>query len=126
MKRSPSKKLSEVVEKWRKRKKGHFVVYTREGARFVVPLSYLNHAIFRVLLDMAEEEFGLTVDGRLQVPCEEELMNSILSLLRKNPPQEGDNAIVSVSDTTSIGASVSSFLARSSARNQSELEATVI
>jgi hypothetical protein len=47
---------------------------------------YLNHPIFRVLLEMAEEEFGSTILGPLQVPCEEELMDFILSLLRKNPP----------------------------------------
>ncbi|XP_031254599.1 auxin-induced protein 6B [Pistacia vera] len=77
-------KLSEMVEKWRKRKKGHFSVYTKEGKRFVVPLYYLNHPIFRVLLEMAEEEFGIIANGPLQVPCEEELMDNILSLLRRN------------------------------------------
>lgn len=76
-------KLSEIVERWRKRKKGHFAVYTKEGKRFVVPLYYLNHPIFRVLLEMAEEEFGIMANRPLQVPCEEELMGNILSLLRR-------------------------------------------
>ncbi|KAI3857236.1 hypothetical protein MKW92_005127 [Papaver armeniacum] len=76
-------KLSEIMGKWRKSRKGYFVVYAKEGKRFVVPLYYLNHPIFKVLLEMAEEEFGSTV-GPLQVPCEEELMDFILALLRNN------------------------------------------
>lgn len=106
METSP-KKLTEILEKWR-RKKGHFVVYTKEGKRFVVPLYYLNHPIFKVLLEMAEEEFGPTVDGPLQVPCEEELMEYILSMLRKNTSQEVANVLLSMASCK--GASVSSFL----------------
>ncbi|XP_059462076.1 auxin-responsive protein SAUR36 [Corylus avellana] len=94
MKRSP-KKLSEIIEKWKKRKKGYFAVYTKEGRRFVVPLYYLNHPIFRVLLEMAQEEFGSTILGPLQVPCEEELMEYILSLLRKNPSEKLDIGVLS-------------------------------
>ncbi|KAK6939269.1 Small auxin-up RNA [Dillenia turbinata] len=93
---SSSKMLREIVEKWRKRKKGHFVVYTKEGKRFVVPIEYLNHPVFRVLLEMAEEEFGSSVDGPLQVPCEEEFMDYILSLLRKTPPQEVETVLASI------------------------------
>uniref|UniRef100_M1ALR1 Auxin-responsive family protein n=1 Tax=Solanum tuberosum TaxID=4113 RepID=M1ALR1_SOLTU len=80
--KSPSKKLSNIIAKWRKGRKGQFVVYTKEGKRFVVPLYYLNHPIFKVLLEMAEEEYGSNVNGPLQVPCENELMEYILCLLR--------------------------------------------
>ncbi|KAL9172909.1 hypothetical protein ABFS82_03G078500 [Erythranthe guttata] len=71
-----SKKLSKIIEKWKRR--GHFVVYSNDNNRFTVPLCYLNHPIFRVLLEMAEEEYGLTVHGPLLVPCEKQLMHSIL------------------------------------------------
>ncbi|XP_022766545.1 auxin-induced protein 6B-like [Durio zibethinus] len=108
MLKGSSMKLSEIVERWRKRKKGHFAVYTKEGKRFVVPLCYLNHPIFRVLLEMAEEEFGTANHGPLQVPCEEELMDYILSLLRKNPSENVNKALASM--TTCQGASLSSFL----------------
>ncbi|KAK6939049.1 Small auxin-up RNA [Dillenia turbinata] len=94
--RSSSKIIREIVEKWRKRKKGLFVVYTKEGKRFVVPIGYLNRPIFRVLLEMAEEEFGSSVDGPLQVPCEEEFMDYILSLLRKTTSQEVETALASI------------------------------
>lgn len=109
-------KLSEMVEKWRKRKKGHFAVYTKEGKRFVVPLYYLNHPIFRVLLEMAEEEFGIMANRPLQVPCEEELMDNILSLLRRNPSHDAEKALESM--TTCRGASIASFFPLFHTHNQ--------
>ncbi|KAF5183387.1 Auxin-responsive protein saur36 [Thalictrum thalictroides] len=97
------KKLSEIIGSWKKGRKGHFVVYAKQGKRFVVPLYYLNHPIFKVLLEMAEEEFGSTVDGPLQVPCEEEFMDYIVAMLRKNPTVEVEKALLSI--TTCRGAS---------------------
>ncbi|KAK3231955.1 hypothetical protein Dsin_003836 [Dipteronia sinensis] len=110
MRKSSSVKPREIVEKLiMKRKKGHFAVYTKEGKRFVVPLHYLNHPIFRVLLEMAQEEFGTTVNGPLQVPCEEEMMDYILSLLRKSASEEVDEAYISMTTSTCrSGASSSS------------------
>ncbi|CAN8292255.1 unnamed protein product [Cochlearia groenlandica] len=86
MKRGSCKslRLPDLMEKWiMKWKKGHFAVYTREGRRFVLPLDYLKHPIFQVLLEIAEEEFGSTICGPLQVPCDGSLMDHILMLLRK-------------------------------------------
>ncbi|KAK4390883.1 UNVERIFIED_CONTAM: Auxin-responsive protein SAUR36 [Sesamum calycinum] len=89
-----SKKLSKIVGKWKRR--GSFVVYSKDNKRFVVPLRYLNHPIFRVLLEMAEEEYGLTADGPLQVPLEKELVEYILCLLRKHPTEEVEKAVLSL------------------------------
>ncbi|KAL3641074.1 hypothetical protein CASFOL_016042 [Castilleja foliolosa] len=89
-----SKKLSKMIGKWRK--KGHFVVYSKDNKRFLVPLYYLNHPIFQVLLEMAEEEYGLTAHGPLQVPCEKELMESILCLLKRKTNEEVEKAFLSV------------------------------
>lgn len=82
-------------------------MYTKEGKRFVVPLRYLNHPIFRVMLELAEEEFGTVVHGPLQVPCEEEFMDYILSVLRKNPSREVENGLISFN--TCSEASISAF-----------------
>lgn len=53
--------------------KGHCAVYvgeTENKKRFVVPVSYLNHPSFQVLLSHAEEEFGFDHPmGGLTIPC---------------------------------------------------------
>ncbi|XP_020574201.1 auxin-responsive protein SAUR64-like [Phalaenopsis equestris] len=91
---SNSYKLGELLaSKWRwlaskegrrKRSKGHFVFYAKGGKRFLVPLKYLQHPIFRVLLEVAKEEFGYGSCGPLRVPCEEELMDHLVSLMEKS------------------------------------------
>ncbi|CAA7042541.1 unnamed protein product [Microthlaspi erraticum] len=101
------------MEKWRKRKKGHFAVYTREGKRFLLPLDYLNHPILQVLLEMAEDEFGTTIDGPLQVPCDGSLMNHIIMLVRRSMSDDYNHddmkSLVASSSSTCKGASVSSL-----------------
>ncbi|KAG0450593.1 hypothetical protein HPP92_026665 [Vanilla planifolia] len=66
-----------IASKWRRlaskgakrRSKGHFAVYADGGKRFVVPLRYLDHPIFRVLLELAEEEFGTVACGPSASPA---------------------------------------------------------
>lgn len=64
--------------------KGHIAIYVGEGyrKRFVIPISYLNHALFQDLLNMAEEEFGFDHPmGGLTIPCSEEYFVSLTSTL---------------------------------------------
>ncbi|KAD4982154.1 hypothetical protein E3N88_18825 [Mikania micrantha] len=69
-----ARKLVKMAKKWPKESsksccnekmanKGHFVVYTIDKNRFVIPLSYLNTNIFKELLRMSEDEFGLPSNG---------------------------------------------------------------
>ncbi|CAJ1972611.1 unnamed protein product [Sphenostylis stenocarpa] len=60
--------------------KGHFVVYTIDKTRFVVPLTCLRNNVFRELLRMSEEHFGLPTDGPIILPCEAPFMEYVLSL----------------------------------------------
>ena len=53
--------------------KGHFVVYSADQKRFLLPLNYLNNKIVRELLKLAEEEFGLPTNGPLIVPAMQSL-----------------------------------------------------
>ncbi|KAJ7001383.1 hypothetical protein NC653_011723 [Populus alba x Populus x berolinensis] len=56
--------------------KGCLAVYVGETQkkRFVVPVSYLNQAIFQDLLSQAEEQFGYDHPmGGLTIPCREEI-----------------------------------------------------
>ncbi|TYH26409.1 hypothetical protein ES288_A03G250300v1 [Gossypium darwinii] len=57
---------------------GHFVIYTIDQKRFVIPLAYLRNTIFMELLKMSEEEFGLPSDGPIRFPCDSVAMNYIV------------------------------------------------
>ncbi|KAK7312265.1 hypothetical protein VNO77_36016 [Canavalia gladiata] len=63
--------------------KGHLAVYVGENyKRFVIPISYLSHPLFRDLLDWAEEEFGFNHPmGGLTIPCTEDYFISLTSSL---------------------------------------------
>ncbi|KAH0679742.1 hypothetical protein KY284_020827 [Solanum tuberosum] len=74
---SCSTSSSSIVEK------GHFVVYTADQARFVVPLAYLENEVIRQLLSMSEEEFGLPRGGPITLPCDSAFMSYIISLIKK-------------------------------------------
>lgn len=63
--------------------KGHFVVYTTDRRRFTMPLSYLSNNIFLQLFKMSEEEFGLSSNQPITLPCNAEFMDYLVSLIRK-------------------------------------------
>ncbi|WMV26298.1 hypothetical protein MTR67_019683 [Solanum verrucosum] len=63
--------------------KGHFVVYTTDQSRFVIPLAYLENEVIRQLLRMSEEEFGLSSGGPITLPCDSAFMEYIVSLIKK-------------------------------------------
>ncbi|XP_018623926.3 auxin-responsive protein SAUR68-like [Nicotiana tabacum] len=74
---SCSTSSSSIVEK------GHFVVYTTDQERFVIPLAYLENEVIRQLLSMSEEEFGLPSGGPITLPCDSAFMDYINSLIKK-------------------------------------------
>ncbi|CAH8258328.1 unnamed protein product [Arabidopsis lyrata] len=112
-------RLSELMEKWR-RKRGYFAVYTNEGKRFVLPLDYLNHRMLQVLLEMAEDEFGTTIDGPLKVPCDGSLLDHIIMLVRRSKSHDYDDVEKSSTSSSCKGASISSLF-----RGQSQLQSLV-
>ncbi|OVA12633.1 Auxin-induced protein [Macleaya cordata] len=62
--------------------KGHFAVYVGEKrSRYIVPISFLTHPEFQILLQRAEEEFGFDHDMGLTIPCEEVVFRSLTSML---------------------------------------------
>ncbi|XP_009615373.1 auxin-responsive protein SAUR68-like [Nicotiana tomentosiformis] len=63
--------------------KGHFVVYTANQARFVIPLAYLENEVIRQLLRQSEEEFGLQSGGPITLPCDSDFLDYIISLIKK-------------------------------------------
>ncbi|MCD9559568.1 hypothetical protein HAX54_017618 [Datura stramonium] len=63
--------------------KGHFVVYTIDQRRFVIPLAYLENEVIRATLIIFEEEFGLSSGGPITLPCDSAFMDYIVSLIKK-------------------------------------------
>ncbi|XP_030511700.2 auxin-responsive protein SAUR68-like [Rhodamnia argentea] len=63
--------------------KGHFVIYTADGGRFTIPLHCLHSNIFQELFKMSEQEFGLSGDGPIIVPCDAASMEYIVLLVRR-------------------------------------------
>ncbi|KAK2976265.1 hypothetical protein RJ640_026894 [Escallonia rubra] len=74
--------------------KGHFVVYSADMRRFVVPLDYLKNAVFRELLKLAEEEYGLQMGGPITVPCDAAFMEYAVSFIRRHPAKDLDKALL--------------------------------
>ncbi|EEF39756.1 auxin-responsive protein SAUR68 [Ricinus communis] len=87
-----------------KAEKGCFAVYSADQRRFLLPLEYLNNEIIKELFDMAEEEFGLPSKGPLTLPCEAELMEYAISLIKKKVNRDVEQALLN-----SIASSCSSF-----------------
>ncbi|OVA16031.1 Auxin-induced protein [Macleaya cordata] len=86
--------------------KGHFVMYTIDKRRFMIPLKYLHTDIFKELFRMSEEVFGLPGDGPITLPCDALFMEYVVSTLLQ--PQhrckDSDKALlISLTCTTIAG-----------------------
>ncbi|XP_043814592.1 auxin-responsive protein SAUR68-like [Manihot esculenta] len=80
--------------------KGHFVVYSTDKKRFLLPLEYLNNELIRELFSIAEEEFGLQSEGPLTLPCDADLMEYAISLIRQNATRDVERAwLVSIASS---------------------------
>ena len=74
--------------------KGHFVVYSADRRRFVIPLVYLSSEIFRELLQMSEEEFGIQSEGPILLPCDSVFMDYVISLIRRGVAKDLEKALL--------------------------------
>ncbi|GMI65364.1 SMALL AUXIN UPREGULATED RNA 38 [Hibiscus trionum] len=54
----------------------------KELKRYTIPMEYLGHEAFEMLLRQAEEEFGFQQEGVLKIPCEVSMFDNILNTLR--------------------------------------------
>lgn len=74
--------------------KGHFVVYTTDQIRFVIPLKYLENNIIRELFRIAEDEFGMPGSGPITLPCDAIVMKYVVSLIQKHVAKDVEKAIL--------------------------------
>ncbi|XP_057462109.1 auxin-responsive protein SAUR32-like [Actinidia eriantha] len=51
--------------------------------RVVVPVMYLNHPLFMLLLEEAEEEFGFDQKGTITIPCHVEEFRYVQAMIDK-------------------------------------------
>ncbi|XVE48777.1 hypothetical protein DITRI_Ditri01bG0029800 [Diplodiscus trichospermus] len=79
--------------------KGHFVIYTMDKSRFVIPLEYLCNSIFLELLKMSEDEFGLSSDGPILLPCDSVFMNYVVLLMQRGLAKDLEKAVLNSFDT---------------------------
>ncbi|WRX16324.1 Small auxin-up RNA - like 10 [Theobroma cacao] len=73
--------------------KGHFVVYTMDKKCLVIPLAYLSNSIFRELFKMSEE-FGLSSDGPITLPCDSVTMSYIVLLVQRGLAKDLEKAVL--------------------------------
>ncbi|KAH7852263.1 hypothetical protein Vadar_022572 [Vaccinium darrowii] len=74
-------------------RKGHFVAYSTDRRRFVIPLEHLHSNLFRELLKMSEEEFGLPRDGPIILPCDAVFLEHILLHMKRGLAQDLEQAL---------------------------------
>ncbi|KNA16392.1 hypothetical protein SOVF_089550 [Spinacia oleracea] len=74
--------------------KGHFVVYTTDGRRFMIPLTCLKNEIFTELFRMAEEEFGIASSGPIMLPCDSSFMEYAISMIQRHAAQGLEKALI--------------------------------
>ncbi|GFY94519.1 SAUR-like auxin-responsive protein family [Actinidia rufa] len=88
--------------------KGHFVAYTADQKRFMIPLAYLNNEILKELFKLSEEVFGHPSDGPITLPCDSIFMEYIVLLIHRGVAKDLEKALA-MSVATSLCSSSSSF-----------------
>ncbi|GAA0176399.1 hypothetical protein LIER_29401 [Lithospermum erythrorhizon] len=74
--------------------RGQFVVYSYDRQRFTIPLHFLNNEIFVQLLNISEEEYGLSRDGPIVLPINSELLSYIISVIKKGLSEDVREALL--------------------------------
>ncbi|MQM17660.1 hypothetical protein Taro_050631 [Colocasia esculenta] len=82
-------------------RKGHFVVYSSDGRRYEMPLTYLKNNIVMVLLRMSEEVVGLPSDGPITLPWDATFVGSVVSCLRRPSSLDAEKALLAAMATRS-------------------------
>ncbi|EXB95380.1 hypothetical protein L484_014353 [Morus notabilis] len=80
--------------------KGHFVVYTADERRFVMPLVYLKHNILLELFKMSEEEFGVSTNGPIRFPCDAVFMEYVVTLISRGVAKDLEKALINSIERT--------------------------
>ncbi|KAF8020590.1 hypothetical protein BT93_G1125 [Corymbia citriodora subsp. variegata] len=74
--------------------KGHLVIYMTDGGRFTIPLQCIQSNIFDELLKISKEEFSLSGDSSITVPCDAASMGCIVSLVQRCIAKDREKALL--------------------------------
>ncbi|KAK7312191.1 hypothetical protein VNO77_35875 [Canavalia gladiata] len=88
------KSQENATKVWTKAEKGHFVVYSVDKRRFVLPLLYLKNNMLRELFKLAEEEYGLSSNVPLTLPCEGTIIEYVIMLIHRNVAKDLEEAVL--------------------------------
>ncbi|KAF8020530.1 hypothetical protein BT93_G1068 [Corymbia citriodora subsp. variegata] len=72
----------------------HFVIYTTNGGRLMIPSQCLRSNIFEELVKMSEEKFDLSRDGPITVPCDAASMEYIVMLIQRHIATDIEKALL--------------------------------
>ncbi|KAK8311667.1 hypothetical protein V6Z11_D02G265700 [Gossypium hirsutum] len=106
-----ARKLIKLARKWQKMaaikrkritfsttasmvEKGHFVVYSADEKRFMLPLEYLKNEMVMELFTLAEEEFGIPSNGHLIFPFDSTFMEYTIGLIKRKASKEVEKALI--------------------------------
>ncbi|GMI73284.1 SMALL AUXIN UPREGULATED RNA 49 [Hibiscus trionum] len=113
-------RISQMLKQWRRKARitasnnnkgeapsdvpaGHVAVCVGSRLRrFIVRAAYLNHPIFKRLLQQTEEEYGFSSVGPLTFPCDESLFEQILRLLSRSDSSSNSPPPFSASDSDDL------------------------
>ncbi|KAI3698867.1 hypothetical protein L2E82_42746 [Cichorium intybus] len=99
------KKMMKMARRWQREamksgtndletNKGHFVAYTVDQSRFVLPLHYLENNVFLELLRMSEDEFGLPRNGPITLACDSMLMKYLVAVFERGFNEDMEKALL--------------------------------
>ncbi|KAB2091867.1 hypothetical protein ES319_A03G224600v1 [Gossypium barbadense] len=74
--------------------KGHFVVYSADEKRFMLPLEYLKNEIVMELFNLTKEEFGIPSNGHLKLPFDSTFMEYAIELIKRKASKEVEKALI--------------------------------
>ncbi|KAJ0086076.1 hypothetical protein Patl1_06835 [Pistacia atlantica] len=74
--------------------KGQFFVYSTDHKSFLIPLANLQKKIFRELLRLSAEQFGLRIDGPITLPCDAFFVAYIVMLIEQGAAEHVEKALL--------------------------------
>ncbi|XP_022762258.1 auxin-responsive protein SAUR67-like [Durio zibethinus] len=74
--------------------KGHFVIYSADEKRFVLPLAYLKNEIVMELFKLAEEELGHPSNGHLTLPGDAAFLEYVIGLIKRKASKDVEKALI--------------------------------